>query len=259
MEFQKKTIALTRPVSPSIDRCELTQLERIPIDFGRAVEQHHHYEAALVSLGVEVRPLPALPDRPDAVFVEDTAIVLDECAIITRPGAASRRPETDSVIQALQPYRSLHFLQAPATLDGGDVLAVGKQLWIGLSTRSGEAAVHQVQDHLAPYGYSVQAVPVTGCLHLKSAVTQADENLLLINPAWVDQAHFPGFAFIEVDPFEPYAANILRLAGAALYQPAYPRTLARLQAAGIQPRLVDQSELAKAEGALTCCSLIFTT
>jgi dimethylargininase len=250
-------IAITRLVSRSIVNCELTHLERTPIDLERARTQHRAYEQTLRGLGVEVHTLPEEPDLPDSVFVEDTAIVLDDCALITSPGAASRRPETGSIARALAPYRNLFTIQAPATLDGGDVLTVGKTIFVGLSSRSTQAAIDQMQGFLAPYGYSVKGVRVTGCLHLKSAVTQVAANTLLINPAWVDKVNFPGMKFIETDPSEQYAANALEVDGSVLYQPAYPKTRSRLEVAGIFPLLVDESELGKAEGALTCCSLIF--
>jgi dimethylargininase len=253
----KKLIAIIRPVSQSIDRCELTNLDRLPIDLKRAIAQHHNYEQALKSAGVEVLSLPGEPDLPDAVFVEDAAVVLDECAIITRPGADSRRPETASITRALAAYRHLHTILSPGTLDGGDVLVIGKRIWVGLATRSNQSAIDQMQAFLEPYGYVVHSVPLNGCLHLKSAVTQVAEDTLLINPVWVDKANFPGMKFIETDPSESYAANALLVGGMVLYQPSYPKTLRRLEVAGIHPRLVDQSELAKAEGALTCCSLLF--
>ena len=148
----KKLIAITRPVSPTIERCELTALERVPIDLQRANAQHHEYVEALKSLGVEVLALPEDPDLPDAVFVEDTAVVLDECAILTRPGADSRKPETESVARALAPYRRLYPIQAPGTMDGGDVLVVGKRIWVGLATRSNHSAIDQMQAFLEPYG-----------------------------------------------------------------------------------------------------------
>ena len=253
----EKLIGITRPVSPSIDRCELTHLERIPIDLDRANRQHHAYEETLRSLGVEVLSLPVEPRLPDAVFVEDAAVALDECAIITRPGADSRLPEVESIARALAPYRSLHPILPPGRLDGGDVLVAGRHIWVGLASRSNQAAIDQIQAYLEPYGYQVTGIPVTGCLHLKSAVTVVAEDTLLINPAWVDKAHFPGMQFIEVDPTEPGAANALLVRGTVMVQPAYPRTCHRLEAAGIHPVLVDQSELAKAEGALTCCSILF--
>ena len=253
----RKLIALIRSISPAINHCELTHLKRIPIDLKRAIAQHHNYQETLKSLGVEVLALPEEPHLPDSVFVEDAAVVLDECAIITRPGADSRKPEIDSIARALTPYRLLHPIQAPGTLDGGDVLVVGKRIWVGLATRTDQAAIDQMQAFLEPFGYAVHVVIVSGCLHLKSAATQVSEEILLINPAWVDKANFPGMKFIEVDPSEPYAANALLVGEKVIYQPAYPKTRFRLEAAGIHPALVDQSELSKAEGALTCCSIIF--
>jgi dimethylargininase len=253
----RKLIAITRPVSRSIDRCELTTLKRNQIDLRHAIAQHGQYEETLKSLGVEVIRLPEKPDLPDAVFVEDTAVVLDECAILTRPGADSRKPESESIARALAPYRILHPIQAPGTLDGGDVLVVGKHIWVGLTTRSNQSAIDQMQVFLDPYGYTLRGVSVCGCLHLKSAVTQVSEDTLLINPAWVDKTNFPGAKFIEVDPSEPFAVNALLVEHILIYQPAFPMTCLRLEEAGIHPLLVDQSELAKAEGALTCCSLIF--
>jgi dimethylargininase len=250
-------IAVTRPVSRSIGDCELTCLERSPIDLEKARRQHLAYEAALRSLGVEVLTLPEEPDLPDAVFVEDTAIVLDECAIISRPGARSRRPEIASIAEALTPYRKLFTIQAPGTLDGGDVLTVDRDIFVGLTKRTNQSAIAQMQFILTPFGYIIHSVQVSGCLHLKSAVTQMARNTLLINPLWVDETNFPGMQFIKVDPTEPYAANVLLVGATLLYQPIFPRTLSRLEAAGRRTLLVDQSELAKAEGALTCCSLIF--
>jgi dimethylargininase len=249
--------AITRKVSRSIVDCELTHLERAPIDIDRARQQHGKYELTLQGLGLVVISLPEEPELPDSVFVEDCAIVLDECAIITRPGAGSRRPETASIAAALDPYRELSTIQAPRTVDGGDVLTVGKDIYVGLTTRSNRSAIEQMQEFVKPYGYNVQGVPVSGCLHLKSAVTQVVEDTLLINPAWVEKGNFPGMEFIEIDPTEPYAANILKIGRSVIYQPAFPKTIDRLAIVGIHSILVDQSELAKAEGALTCCSLIF--
>jgi len=249
--------AITREVSRSILNCELTHLERSPIDMALAHQQHRKYEETLQELGLTVISLPEEPNLPDAVFVEDAAIVLDECAIITRPGAESRRAETASIAAALTPYRKLFTVQPPGTVDGGDVLTIGKNIYVGMTTRSNQSAIDQMQEFLRPYGYTVHGVPVSGCLHLKSAVTQVAEATLLINPAWVDRRYFDGMKFIEINPSEPHAANALMVSDVVLYQPAYPKTRQRLEAAGIPLILVDQSELGKAEGALTCCSLVF--
>jgi dimethylargininase len=250
-------IAITRGVSPNIGYCELTHLAREAIDVDVARAQHRQYEDCLADLGCEIHRLPPEPELPDSVFVEDTAIVLDELAIITRPGADSRMPETQSTARALRPYRSLSYITSPGTLDGGDVLRMGQTLFVGLSPRSKQAAIDQMRDLLGCLGYTVESVGVNGCLHLKSAVTQVAHNILLINPAWVDARAFGAMDFIEVDPSEPFGGNALLVGETVVYPAAYPRTRRRLEDRGIPVRVVDISELAKAEGGVTCCSLIF--
>jgi dimethylargininase len=249
-------IALTRPVPDALAACELTHLERVPIDVTRARRQHAEYERVLASLGCQVVTLPEAPDLPDSVFIEDTAIVLDEIAIITRPGAASRRSETAAIASTLGAFRQLQFLSAPATLDGGDVLRLGWTLYVGVGTRTNAAGVQQLRVLVSPYGYEVRSVAVDACLHLKSAATEVAPGVVVINPKWVDSQMFPNHAIIEVDPAEPAAANVLRIGEALVCGAAYPRTNARLSAVG-KVRTVDVSELAKAEGAVTCCSLVF--
>ncbi|MBU0490440.1 MAG: dimethylargininase [Chloroflexi bacterium] len=249
-------IAITREVSPAIGRCELTHLDRRPIDVTLAQAQHRQYEECLTALGCRVERLPAEPDLPDSVFVEDTAIVLDELAVITRPGAASRRPETASVARALASYRPLHHIQAPGTLDGGDVLRLGHTLFVGQSGRSNAVGIDQLRALLRPWGYRVEAVPVTGCLHLKSAVAQVAPNTLLINRDWVPDDLWADWDLIDVDPAEPFAANALLVGDGVIYPAAYPATRERLRERGIRVRPVDVSELIKAEGGVTCCSLI---
>ena len=250
-------IAIPRQVSPAINQCELTHLAREPIDYDRACIQHKQYENALRSLGLDVITLNAKADLPDSVFVEDVALVLDECAIMLNPGASSRRPEVASVEKALTPYREIFRIQPPATVDGGDILTVGRTIYVGISSRSTGEAVRQMKAILSPHGYEVRAVRVTGCLHLKSAVTQAGNDTLLINPEWVSKDDFPGMKFIEVGPSEPYAANAVLVDDTIIYPSSFPKTQAKLEAAGIRMIIVDADELAKAEGAVTCCSLIF--
>lgn len=255
----KEMTAITRKVSPAINRCELTHISREPIDYQRACEQHHQYENALRSLGVHVISLGAEPDLPDSVFVEDVALVLDECAILLNPGASSRRPEVPSIEQALTSCRKIYRIQPPATIDGGDILRVGRTIYVGISSRSTEKAVEQMKAILKPYRYQVHGVPVSGCLHLKSAVTQVREKTLLINPSWVSREEFPDMDFIEVDPSEPYAANAVLVGETIIFPAAFPKTGAKLAGAGIRMSIVEADELARAEGALTCCSLIFST
>ncbi|NNG15377.1 MAG: dimethylargininase, partial [Gemmatimonadales bacterium] len=242
--------------SPSLARCELTHVAREPIDAARAVAQHDDYEHCLTDLGVEVQSLPPGPDLPDAVFVEDTAIVLDELAIITRPGAPSRRAETATVADALRPYRELASIAAPGTVDGGDVLIVGRRVYVGLSSRTSPSGVEQLQRILAPLRYHVTPLPVNGCLHLKSAVTQIAPNTLLINRDWVDAGAFPNMRLVDIDPSEPHGANALAIGDSVVFPAAYPRTRDRLEELGITVLPVDVSELAKAEGAVTCCCLL---
>jgi len=251
--------AITRQVSPSISKCELTHLDRQPIDLPTAIAQHHQYEHALRELGVEVISLPAEPDLPDSVFVEDTALVLDEIAILTRPGADSRKPEVTSIARTLSHYRELEAIQPPGTLDGGDILQTNRVIYVGISTRSNLSAIQQLQSYLKQFGYQVRGIQVKGCLHLKSAVTAVSEDTLLINPAWVDMLDFMDHKLIKIDPSEPYAANTVRIGDVLLYQPAFPKTAHRLEAAGFNLKMVDASELGKAEGALTCCSLVFNS
>lgn len=252
------TIALTREISPAIVRCELTHLERQPIDLDRARAQHAAYERALGAMGCTVERLEAGDEMPDSVFIEDTAVVFGELAIVTRPGAESRRGETEAVAQALHRRRAVVYIEPPATIDGGDVLTVGRSVFVGRSSRTNAAAVQQMQHVLAPFGYRVSEVGVEGCLHLKSAATALDGETLLINPDWVAADVFGGFRTLCVHRLEPAGANILRVGSKLLYAAAFPRTCDALVTRGYHVGTVDVSELAKAEGAVTCCSLIMS-
>ena len=249
--------AITREVSPALARCELSHIPRTPIDAERAGRQHHDYLRALETLGCRLVILPAEPALPDSVFVEDVAIVLDEVAIMTRPGALSRRAEVASVATALGSHRSLLTIEAPGTLDGGDVLRTGRTLYVGQSARSNADGIGQLRELLAGFGYAVHGVPTLGCLHLKSAVTQVADDTLLLQPKWVDRELFSDFRVVEVDPAEPHAANVLRVGNALVMPAGFPRTQQRLVDAGFEVIAVDVSELQKAEGAVTCCSLVF--
>ncbi|MEM9998680.1 MAG: dimethylargininase, partial [Bacteroidota bacterium] len=230
-----------------------------PIDLDRARVQHAAYERLLTELGCTVQQLATGPDLPDSVFIEDAAVVLDEIAVITRPGAASRRPETTAVAEALAAYRPLRAtIEPPGTLDGGDVLRLGRRLFVGASGRTNEAGFAQLRAIVAPHRYTVEAVPVQGCLHLKTAVTAVGDGTVLLNPAWVEAARFARYDVIEIDPAEPFAANALLVGTTVIYPAHVPRTRERLQAHGLDVRLVPADELAKAEGGLTCSSVLFT-
>jgi dimethylargininase len=250
-----RLVAITRPVPRSLTHCELTHLQRVPIDVALARRQHAEYEGTLAALGCEIVQVPAADELPDSVFVEDTAVVLDEIAVITRPGAASRRAETGEVATTLGSVRQLRFLSEPATLDGGDVLRLGRVLYVGRGTRTNAAGVQQLAEFISSYGYEVRTVPVDNCLHLKSAVTEVAPGIVVINPESVNGQMFRDHAIIEVEPSEPAAANVLRIGETVVAAAAHPRTNARLSSVA-HVRTVDVSELAKAEGAVTCCSLI---
>ncbi|HET7275183.1 MAG TPA: arginine deiminase family protein [Longimicrobiaceae bacterium] len=249
--------ALTRAVPASISECELTHLSRAPINFERATAQHRQYEEALESLGCSVVRAPTLPDLPDSVFVEDAAIVLPELAVITRPGAESRRGEVESAAAILARFRPLSHITPPGKLDGGDVLRIGTRIFVGIGGRTNVEGVRQLEQVVAPMGYSVEAVPVTGCLHLKTAITQVAERTLLLNPAWVDPGNFAGFELIEVHPTEPFAGNALKVGDTILYPSDHPRTCDRLTDRGVSIKTVPADELAKAEAGVTCCSIVF--
>lgn len=250
-------IALTREISPAIERCELTHLERVPINLDAARMQHLLYEQALVELGCKVQQLSSSDDQPDSVFIEDTAVVLDEVAIMAQPGAVSRRSELAAVESALQRHRMMQWIELPGTLDGGDVLRVGRRLFVGTGGRSNAAGISQLRAALAPFGYTVHTVSITGCLHLKSAATLVRGDLLLVNPVWVDLAPFGELKTLAIDPTEPFAANALRVGERVIHAAEFPKTRARLEREGISVRSVAASELAKAEGGVTCCSLVF--
>jgi dimethylargininase len=264
----------------------LTHLERTPIDYARAVEQHEAYEAALRGIGCDVRRLPDAHDSPDSVFVEDTAVVFDDLAVIARPGAASRRGEVPSMTEALRPFRRLAFIQSPGTLDGGDVLVTPGRVFVGISGRTNADGARQLATHIAPLGFETISVPVTGCLHLKSAVTalpvrgtdlradrlrqgygESTEGLrakvegrscLAINPNWVDPAMFRDYELIEIDSSEPMAANVLAIGDRVVCAEEHPNTRRRLEAHGLVTLTIPAGELARAEGGVTCCSVLVT-
>jgi dimethylargininase len=251
--------AITRAVSPAMNRCELSYIDRVEIDIERARAQHNAYQDCLRAMGMEVTELPEQPELPDSVFVEDPAIVLDEVAVLTRPGAESRRPEGKSLAEALTRYRPVVRIIAPGTLEGGDVMRVGRTLYVGASARSNEEGRAQLAEVLRPYGYAVQSVAVRGCLHWKSGCTYLGEGIVLANRAWVDTEALAGLRIVETAPDEPWAANTLTLNGFALLPSCFPNTVPIIEALGWKTLTVDISELRKAEAGVTCSSLIFET
>ena len=249
-------IAMTRGVSPRLADCELTYLPSQPIDVAKAEAEHRAYEECLTSLGVRVISLPTSAALPDSVFIEDIAVVLDEIAVMTRPGAESRRAELLGVAPRLERFRRLVYISAPATLDGGDVLCVDRTLFVGLSRRTDRAGAEQLRAIVEPFGYQVKDVSVTGCLHLKTGVTYLGRDEMLINREWVDAGAFAGFELIDVPSSEPMAANTLTIDEALLLPDSFPQTRTLLETHGYKVQVLDISELQKAEAGLTCSSLI---
>ena len=250
--------AITREISDAFQNCQLTHLPRVAIDLERARAQHDAYEWALVELGCTVRRVDSGAGMPDSVFVEDAAVVFREGAVIARSGAESRRAETPAVAEALARFGLSHRdIQEPGTLDGGDVLVVGRNVFVGASRRTNAAGINQLRQIITRLGYSVRAVPVQDCLHLKSAVTAVAPKTLLINRNWVAADAFGDLRLIDVDDDEPHAANALFVGDVVICAAAFPKTRARLERDGLRVKVVDVDELAKAEGGVTCCSLVF--
>jgi dimethylargininase len=249
--------AIVREVSSSINDCELSFHGRQPIDVAKAIAQHQAYRDCLAELGVRIVSLAAEPDLPDAVFVEDPAVVVDEVAIISNMGAPSRRSEATSLANALSRYRPLNFLSAPATLDGGDVMRIGRSVFVGLSRRTSQDGIDQLAGLLGPYGYQVQPVEVRGCLHLKSACSYIGNDTVLVNRSWIDVDPLSGFELLDVPEQEPAAANALLLDDVVIMPASFPRTRELLEKQGFRVRTIDVSELQKAEAGVTCTSLIF--
>ncbi len=250
-------IALMRAPSASLAAGERTFLARTPIDVGLAARQHEGYRRALVECGARVTTLPALDDLPDAVFIEDVALVLDELAILFPMGAPSRREEPARTASEIARWREVVTLPDDARAEGGDIVRLGRTLYVGRTGRTNDRGVAALGEVATPRGYRVVPVEVVGCLHLKSACTALDDDTLLANPAWIDPSAFEAGCTIEVDPGEPGAANAVRVGSAVLLQAGCPRTIERVAAAGFEVRVVDVGELAKAEGSLSCLSLLF--
>ena len=249
-------IAITRPTGSELANCELTHIDRAPIDVTRAGAQHEAYLDVLRSIEVEVVELERLPQHPDAVFVEDTALVLDEIAVVLRPGAVSRRGECASVARKLATYREVVQLEAPATLDGGDLIVFGRRILVGETSRTNPAGVRALAEIVEPLGYSVEPVPVHGVLHLKSAATVVDDATLIHNRGQVDLG-FLSAQLIEAHPDEPQGANVVRIGEVLLADASAPRTLELLNEHAARVLPVHVEEFAKAEGAISCKGIIF--
>jgi dimethylargininase len=254
--------AIVRLPAPSLaSDCALTHIARTPIDFARIAAQHAAYREALRAAGCVLDVLPALPAFPDSVFVEDAAVALPGRVVLTRPGTPSREPEPRFLCDTLAGHGlEIAQIEPPATLDGGDVLRIGRRLYVGASSRTNPAGIAAIAEWAWRDSLEVVAVPIGPSLHLKTAVTALDDDTVVANPAWVDPTAFAVARVIEVDPQEPFAANVLRIDTTLLVNRAFPRTLERLEAharsGGLRVMPVDIAEFGKAEAGLTCLSLI---
>lgn len=247
---------LTRRPPATLGAGVLTFVQRTRVDAELAAEQHARYRTALLEQATSHIDLEQDDRFPDSVFVEDALLAFPECFVLCRPGVPSRAGEPDLLVDRLPLDRPVIRIVAPATIDGGDVLQIGRRLFVGLSTRTNTAAVSQLDAALRRFGYQVTAVRVAGSLHLKTAVTAPRDDLLLVNRAWVDLAPFESMKILDVDSHEPFASNVLRIGERVFTQAACPRTAARLQQAGIGTFPLDISEFAKMEAGLTCMSVV---
>jgi len=256
--MEHQLTAITHLPSATLANCLLTFLDTQPIDIPLAQQQHRRYRELFSRHGVGVVSLTENSALPDAVFVEDTAVVLPELAIITPMGAPQRRAETALIAAALAPYRPVAYIQPPARLEGGDVLRIGRSLFVGLSQRTNAAGIAALQALVEPRGYTVTGVPVHGCLHLKTGCTALDGHQLLVNPDWIDTTPLQNYSLLPVPEMEPFAANILQLGNTICMPAAFPRSRRLIESLGFTVETVDISEFQKAEAGLTCMSLLLT-
>lgn len=243
--------------SPRLAECQLTYMDRIPIDPILALEQHKAYVKALEKMGVDVEILQINEQCPDGVFVEDPVIVLDEIAIITSMGNPARRGEIPAIKEYVSGIRPIREVHSPAKLEGGDILRIGKRIFIGLSSRTDLAGIEALKNITNHYDYEIVPVRVTGSLHLKTAVTALDDHTVLINPLWLDTSLFKDFQLVPVPTEEPWGANILRLPQGLIANVAYPGTCHLIASLGYHLETVDISEFGKAEAGLTCMSVVY--
>ncbi|MGH7615666.1 MAG: dimethylarginine dimethylaminohydrolase family protein [Gemmatimonadaceae bacterium] len=257
MSGGEKWIAITHLPSPNLQGGERTYAGREPIDIALAARQHEAYRAALKSCGASVVVLDANRSMADSVFIEDTAIVLDEIAVMMSMGAESRRAEPPAIEAALTRYRPIERVSLPATIDGGDVVHAGRALYVGASARTNGAGIASLREIVKSLGYTVTAVPVHGCLHLKSACSALPDGRFLVNPEWIDASPLPAASLVQVPRSEEDAGDVLAIDSTIIASDAFPQTIAMLGGFGFDVIPVSVSEFAKAEGAVTCLSLVF--
>jgi len=251
----KSNYALVRNVPNTYDHCVTKQQEKIDVTLAK--QQHADYCNALEKIGLQLIRLEADDSLPDCCFVEDTAIAVDDIAIITNPGAISRRAEVAAVEKEISKYKTIHRIDAPATIDGGDVLQIGKKIFIGLSERTTQEAIDQVQEIVRSKGFEVIGVPIHHTLHLKSVATALTDSQIILNAAHFDEALFSGLRKIIVPEQEHYAANCLAVNETIFIPSGFPVTKSLIEGAGFSTVELENSEFKKGDGALTCLSILF--
>jgi dimethylargininase len=249
--------AITRGVSRKIADCELTYRSREDINFEKAAIQLERYCDLLRQWGVDLMPLPASDAHPDCCFVQDTAVVLDEVCVIASMGAHARVGEVSEVERLIAPFRKVLRILPPATLDGGDVVQFGKRLFVGLSSRTNARGIAALEKIVEVFGYAVVPVVVTGGLHLTTGCGIVNDETVLLNPRWLDASAFRNLRQLHVPEQEPWAANTIRVDDAVCVEQEAPRTIDLIQPYAGTIDTLDISEFRKAEGSLSCLSLIF--
>ena len=252
----KFTYAITRTPGKNFAQ-GLTTVNMGPPSYPLIIQQHRSYVETLKSIGLKIIELEAQPDYPDAHFVEDTAVVTPNVAIITNPGAASRQGEERTIAEILRPYRTIEHIQAPGTLDGGDVLMVGNHFLIGISERTNSQGAEQLGKILEKYGNTWTTLQVRAGLHFKSSVNYAGNNTLLVTESFADHEALSDFDKIIVNRKEGYAANVLWINDHLLVPKGFPATKTQLKLLDASIIEVDVSEMRKMDGGLTCLSIRF--
>lgn len=246
-------------LKPSISLKEgLTTSDLGKPDYYLASEQHKLYTETLISLGLKVKVLPENEPYPDSVFIEDIALCTQSCAVITRPGATSRRGETVGIREVLgEYYTKIEEIIYPGTLEAGDVMMAGDKFFIGISERTNEAGAEQLTGILAKYGMKAFKIPLTKLLHLKTGISYLENNTVLVCGEFINRSEFAGYNRILVDEDECYAANSLWINGKVLIPNGFPKTRRKIELAGFETILIDVSEFRKVDGGLSCLSLRF--
>lgn len=249
-------LALVRRPAGDLSSHERTHVPATHVSLEAALEEHAAYCTALEGLGVEVRHLEPLPEHPDAAFVEDAALVLDELAVLPIAGAPSRRGESASVRAALAPLRPLVALEPPTTLDGGDVLRVDDTLYVGWSSRTNHAGLRALAHLVLEEGLRVKAVEVRAALHLKTAASDLGQDRLLVDPRHLNLERVRDHELLHVPPGEPQGANVLRIGEHVLLSDSAPRTAELLDSAGLTVHPLPLATFERMEAGPTCLSIL---